>query len=313
MTGRSFKWLSVLNFISVGLILFDLYCYIEFCFLTENAQIEYIQGLTNGNYPDLMMVYSNLFVLTMLAYLLVAWVQIRKYACAASDFFSDIERVKVRYIWHLVKLLAILNILLTIAYGAFPTPDVEYFFIPVIILTIYVYIVYYAFSQSAILSIGEYCNLMEDVSSLERFQSFQEPLCKEINEIRQAKEENKSRYRLTEIEIEDNYHKIIQLFEEKKIYLDPAINLTRLSNELNACTHNISLTINIRFNKNFFELINFYRIEEAKNLLSSEKAKQMTIEAIGSDSGFNTKSAFYRAFKKHTGLTPSDFMRLSRN
>jgi len=60
-------------------------------------------------------------------------------------------------------------------------------------------------------------------------------------------------------------------------------------------------------------LINFYRIEEAKNLLSSEKAKQMTIEAIGSDSGFNTKSAFYRAFKKHTGLTPSDFMRLSRN
>jgi AraC-like DNA-binding protein len=313
LTGRRFKFLSLLNLLSLGLILLDLFYCLQFYQLPQNLQVDYLQGLTNGNYPEQMMIYSNLFVLVMLAYLVVALLQIRKYAQVANDFFSDTERVKLKYLLHFVWLLAILNIMLTIAYATFQTPVVEYFFIPVIINTIYVYIVFYAFSQSAILSKVEFCNLMEDVDQLERFKQYQEPLCKESRALHVELARSSGKFKLAELEMEENYRKILQLFEERKIYLDPAINLTRLSHEINACSHNISMTINTRFNKNFFELINSYRIEEAKILLSSESSKRMTIEAIGIHAGFNTKSAFYRAFKKHTGQTPSEFLQLSKN
>ncbi len=313
LTGRKFKYITLLNFLSLGLVLLDLFYCLQFYRLPFNLQVEYLQGLTNGNYPEQMMIYSNLFVLIMLAYLVVALLQIRKYAKVANDFFSDTERVKLKYLQHFVWLLAILNILLTIAYATFQTPVVEYFFIPVIINTIYVYIVYYAFSQSAILSQEQFCNLMEDITQLEKYHQYQEPLCKENKALHLEMARGNGKFKLAEMEMEENYRKILQLFEERKIFLDPAINLTRLSNEINACSHNISLTINTRFHKNFFELINSYRIEEAKILLSSESSKRMTIEAIGLHAGFNTKSAFYRAFKKHTGQTPTEFLQLSKN
>jgi YesN/AraC family two-component response regulator len=255
-----------------------------------------------------MNIINGLFVVVMLTYFIVTLKRIHKHVKAVNNFFSDIEKVKSKYIRHFVVLLTILNIALTITYAAFATPSVEYFYIPLFINIIYVYIVYYAFSNSAILTQPEYCNLVDDVTPLESYKNFQEPLCKEIKEIEKSVNEGKAKYKLTEMEIEENYKALQKYFEEQKPYLDPNINLTKLSNALNACSHNISLTINTRFDKNFFDLINSYRVEEAKNLLQSPKSGQLTIEAIGQEAGFNSKTAFYRAFKKNTQITPSEFI-----
>jgi YesN/AraC family two-component response regulator len=60
---------------------------------------------------------------------------------------------------------------------------------------------------------------------------------------------------------------------------------------------------------NFNELTNKFRFEEVKMLL--ENAKQYSIEGIGYEVGFASKSSFYTLFKKHTGLTPKDYIRKS--
>jgi len=76
---------------------------------------------------------------------------------------------------------------------------------------------------------------------------------------------------------------------------------------LNAPIHHISQVINEKLNQSFFEMIATYRVEEAKILLKDPSKKVLTIEDIADEVGYNSKSAFNRTFKKHTGMTPSEF------
>nr|WP_262897095.1 helix-turn-helix domain-containing protein [Muricauda sp. CAU 1633] len=70
----------------------------------------------------------------------------------------------------------------------------------------------------------------------------------------------------------------------------------------------ISQAINHKMGKSFTQWVNDYRVEEAKQRLLDPKNEKLTLEAIGNTSGFHTKSSFFSAFKKSTGLTPSQFV-----
>jgi AraC-like DNA-binding protein len=307
MTGERFKWLSVLNGITLLLIALDIYNAYTFSQLTEPFQTNYLQGLTNGNYPTDQDLINNLFVITMLAYFIVALIKIGKYRKSAYNFFSDIDKIKVRYVRWFIILLTTLNVVLTISYAAFDTPIVEYMGIPLIIIAMYVYIVIYAFNHSAVLSETDYCNFKADVKPMDSFLKFEEPRCKEIKELKV----NVGKYKLTELEMTENYKKIVVYLTQEKPFLDSNINLTKFSSDLKACSHNISLTINCKFEMSFYDLINSYRIEYAKSKLLSFDKNNLTIESVGSESGFNTMSSFYRAFKKHADCTPSEFLKQS--
>jgi len=97
---------------------------------------------------------------------------------------------------------------------------------------------------------------------------------------------------------------IIKYVETEKAYLNPDINMNMLSENLKIPKHNITEVLNVELGKNFFRFINEYRIEEVKKLLSDPKNKY-SIEAIGYECGFNSKSAFFTVFKTLTGMTPN--------
>lgn len=94
---------------------------------------------------------------------------------------------------------------------------------------------------------------------------------------------------------------------EKKQYLDPMFSLERLAEELQMSTSYLSKCLNQYTTHNFADYVNYYRVEHAKKLLLNDAFKKFTILAIGLESGFNSKSTFYTAFKKFTSKTPSDF------
>jgi AraC-like DNA-binding protein len=98
-----------------------------------------------------------------------------------------------------------------------------------------------------------------------------------------------------------------ELLEVKKIYREDGLSLKSLSHQLNIPDHYLSQLINEKLNKSFFDLINFYRVEEAKQMLLTEVGEKRNILDIAFEVGFNTKSAFNRAFKKHARMTPSQF------
>lgn len=101
--------------------------------------------------------------------------------------------------------------------------------------------------------------------------------------------------------------KITRYMEEEKPYLAPTLTLEQLSTQLEMPKRTLSNVINRHFERNFFEFINHYRIEEAKRCLADPAQAEQTVMEIMLDSGFNTKATFNSFFKKLVGMTPTEF------
>jgi AraC-like DNA-binding protein len=97
------------------------------------------------------------------------------------------------------------------------------------------------------------------------------------------------------------------LMEEEKYFMDNLVSLPEVSKKLKVSVHHLSQAINEHFNQGFFEYIARYRIEEAKNILRDPSKQNLIIEEVAEEVGYNSKSAFNKAFKKITGKTPSQF------
>lgn len=104
------------------------------------------------------------------------------------------------------------------------------------------------------------------------------------------------------------YSRIRELFETEKPYLDCNLKLSDISKKIDIPAYQISISINSCSNMHFFDFVNSYRIEVAKKMLADEEMnKQYTIEHIATQAGFNSKTSFYAAFKKFTGVKPSHY------
>lgn len=93
--------------------------------------------------------------------------------------------------------------------------------------------------------------------------------------------------------------------ETNKPYLKTDLKIAELADMLSVPSHQLSQFINDEFRLNFYDFINRYRVEEAKKMLTANTPYK--ILAIAYEVGFNSKATFNRVFKKHTGLTPSEF------
>ena len=106
---------------------------------------------------------------------------------------------------------------------------------------------------------------------------------------------------------EECIRKLKHLMEVEKAYLDADISLQSLAEKLSITSRVLSQLLNEKLNRNFSDFINFYRVEEAKKILQDPRSAQKKIIALAFDVGFNTKVAFYNAFKKFTHMTPAQY------
>lgn len=93
--------------------------------------------------------------------------------------------------------------------------------------------------------------------------------------------------------------------EIEKPYLNPDLTLAALSEQLAMTPREVSELLNQSLGFHFFDFINGHRIEHAKSLLTAYPKR--SILQILHESGFNSKSSFNTAFKKHVGMTPSAY------
>lgn len=113
--------------------------------------------------------------------------------------------------------------------------------------------------------------------------------------------------RLTNLEKTEYLQKLSAYFNNQKPYLNPELTITEVAKELNVSVKYLSQVINESLGKNFYDFINSYRIEEAKVQLTRQTDSKKTVLEVLYESGFNSKSAFNSAFKKHTGFTPTEY------
>lgn len=121
-------------------------------------------------------------------------------------------------------------------------------------------------------------------------------------------ESEPEKYASKKIDIQQANAKILQLEElmtHERVFINPELKLNDLAAMVELSGHQLSQLLNDNLGKSFNTYINGYRIKEACEMVL--KNNSFTLEAVGYEVGFNSKSAFFSAFKKFTGLTPKQF------
>lgn len=101
---------------------------------------------------------------------------------------------------------------------------------------------------------------------------------------------------------------VCTVLKSEKMYLNGDCSVDKVGSKIGESKNSVSRAINAGLSVSFNDYVNSLRISHAKDLLTNFNSETDTIEGIGYSSGFNSKASFYRAFKKFTSLTPTEFI-----
>jgi len=258
-----------------------------------------------SNYENNLLI-DYVITIQIFVYLGLMLVFIRKYKKAKLNYFSDEVSISITWIYEIILIYIFLGFM------AFAPIIFDLSFkycmilLPISIQAYFFFVIYKAFGYSIVFEATPI------KFSLEKdFATINENLNENIDEEKDKIICDRNLHTKEHIDsfLEERYQKVVEYIEKQKPYLEPEINLTKLASALEENTHNLSLTINQKFKMSFYDLINSYRIKEVQRLLKDNQSGKLTIESIAFDAGFNTPSSFYRAFKKHTQITPSQYLK----
>lgn len=106
-------------------------------------------------------------------------------------------------------------------------------------------------------------------------------------------------------EFDDIIERLLNIFEREKTYLNPAIRIQEVSEKLGTNKTYLSKAIRCKTNKNFCQLVHYYRVREAIKLYIADQS--LTIAELCNKVGFNSMTTFNTAFGRNTGFTPAEW------
>ena len=112
---------------------------------------------------------------------------------------------------------------------------------------------------------------------------------------------------LTRHQLLTHKQQLDQIMQSRQEYLRSGLTLPKLAEAVGCSVNILSQVMNSGFGTSFFDYLNRYRIEHARNLLENSDSQCDAILTIAFTVGFNSNSAFYSAFKKHVGMTPAQY------
>lgn len=122
-----------------------------------------------------------------------------------------------------------------------------------------------------------------------------------------AEDKNSEQLVVNEKEYNEDLLKLKKYMMEEKPFLNPSLTIQDVSKEIKIPVRDLSILINHKLEQHFYDFVNTYRIENAMNILKDVNKSKVTILEILYEVGFNSKSSFNTAFKKHTGNTPTSY------
>ncbi|MBD1366268.1 helix-turn-helix domain-containing protein [Mucilaginibacter sp. ZT4R22] len=117
-----------------------------------------------------------------------------------------------------------------------------------------------------------------------------------------------TKQRLADKQAQQMRTKLESLMTGEKLYLDNELSLPQLAEAMGVSVHDLSFLLNEKIGLNFFQFVNAYRVEEAKQIMLSDKYKHLNMLGIAYSAGFSSKTTFNTVFKTQTGMSPSGFV-----
>ena len=115
---------------------------------------------------------------------------------------------------------------------------------------------------------------------------------------------------LKDSDMEDLKERLCNVLEREKLYLNPDIRVSDLAERLYTNKSYLAQTIKIKLNKNFCQLVHYYRVREAMRLYAHDP--DLTITQLCRRVGFNSMTTFNTAFGRNTGYTPAEWCKQYR-
>ncbi len=106
--------------------------------------------------------------------------------------------------------------------------------------------------------------------------------------------------------------RLVQTMKEEKLFLDPALSISKLAQHTGLAEREISNALNQQLKKNFYAFVNEFRVEEVKKRLADAQYAHLKILSIAFDAGFNSKATFNRIFKEYTGTSPKSYQAVNK-
>lgn len=100
-----------------------------------------------------------------------------------------------------------------------------------------------------------------------------------------------------------------QLMRREKPYLNPELKIAELASLLQASPHSLSYFFNQYLERNYYDYVNQYRMDEFKLLVKNGEYEKFTLDALAKRCGFSSRASFFRSFKKMAGITPNEYIK----
>lgn len=242
--------------------------------------------------PPLQIVLLFATAIQGLLYLVLCYRRLNHHEHSVKEVYSDAERVSLR--WLRMFLLGLVCVFGTCLLFSFFNARLADLFSN-LVFSIFTYVMaVYALRQPAIFS----SRMTPDELLLAE---------KEEMETEHASTGKYERSAMPEELVTPAFTRLQEIMEKEKIFRNPELKLTDLADRMALSPHHLSQLLNIHVRENFYDLINRYRVEDFKRALSDPENQHFSLLGLAFDAGFNSKAAFNNAFKKHTGMTPSEW------
>ena len=291
----NFKKVHFLHFIPFVITLIFLY---PFLALSPASKIKVYQ---NGG-KEYEFLISFIYVTILISgvfYSAFSFYKLLLYRQTIKEQFSFTEKINLKWLLYLIAGLSI--IWLCVIFG-----NDKYIFSAVVFYVIF--IGYFGIKQ-----VGVFTNENSEAVTKEKLLISEIPIISDTlnTSIVLEKPVQKIKYEKSNISNEDIrviHQNLTLLMENKKAYKNPELTLSNLAQKLDVHPNTLSQVINSVEQKNFYDYINFHRVEEFKRLISSKESQKFTLLSLGFECGFSSKTSLNRNFKKITGLSPTEFL-----
>ncbi len=294
LTGHRISWPIIIGHLGIyPLFVAILFFLQEYENLTLTASEGYIQLPANPS--GWMLYYAMPLALSGLVYCVWDLILLRLHRKTIGEFFSYDERINLNWLRYVVYSYFALFIMAScLVFGATQFQllplDTAFAAVGIVLSLMLVAFGFYGFRQTAIFS-------DRDIG-LKRIESIEK------------KENPTATYAKSGLDakkIELMAQELTSYMEKGKPFLNEDLSLPLLAEQIDMQQTQLSQIINQHFQMNFYDFINSYRIEQAKEMLGPSEFEHYSILGIAFECGFKSKSSFNRYFKKYTGLSPSEF------
>jgi AraC-like DNA-binding protein len=262
-----------------------------------------------AGYEGLIQSCFYAIIISGIAYVTTSLFLLRQYRKSIEDEFSNIEKINLAWLRYLVYGIAVIWIAVIIG------NDTVIF--GIVVLFVF-FLGYFGIRQTGIFTLSHPPTAKLPVLSAEK--KSKEPETS-IYQERSPHEENnhaetngvppKIKYEKSGLggeQAEKIYKQLVGCMTNQKLFSDSELTLAALAKTLDVHPNHLSQVINSYEGKNFYDYINFHRVEEFKKLAPRPDNNNYTLLSMAYECGFNSKTSFNRNFKKVTGISPSEYL-----